>query len=88
MNTTNTTNKTAKVRVSFQGYDWRNEFTVVSPTGRRVRLQCNGKWADMSAALLALVNKYQHCDANAHAWGDFHPETITFGLMAEIKGLA
>ena len=85
MNTTNATN-TAACKVSFQGYAWRNEFTVVSPTGRRVTLRCNGKWARMSAALLALVNKYQHTDA--YAWGDFHPETITFGLMAEIKGLA
>ena len=50
-----------KCKVSFDGYDWRNIFVVQSPTGKRIYLECNGKWDDMSSELLEMVNKYQWC---------------------------
>lgn len=76
-------------KISFQGYDWRNEFTVTSPTGKTVMLRCNGKWDRMSPELLALVNRYQYGDipGTAEAWGTTHEQEIPCAVMREILAL-
>ena len=81
--------KTAKVKVAFQGYDWRNEFRMKSPTGRTVTLHCNGKWNLMSPELLELINKYQY-GKDAPRWGGRpkHDEIVTYDLMRELLELA
>ena len=80
--------KTAKVKVAFQGYDWRNEFRMKSPTGRTVTLYCNGKWNRMSPELLELINKYQY--TSMPPWGSRpkHDEIVTYDLMRELLELA
>jgi len=90
--------KTAKVKVAFQGHDWRNEFRMKSPTGRTVTLHCNGKWKLMSPELLELIKKYQY--GHDRAPGEFrmggrhwssqpkHEEIVTYSLMRELLELA
>jgi len=94
--------KTAKVKVAFQGHDWRNEFRMKSPTGRTVTLRCNGKWKRMSPELLELINKYQYGrygkDASSDRWYPHrdrgwgsrpeHEEIVTYSLMRELLELA
>lgn len=80
--------KTAEVHVSFDGSDWRNRFTMRSPTGRVVTLYCNGKWSKMSRELRRLVNKYQFADAADTPWGTARKETVTYDVMAEILRLS
>jgi hypothetical protein len=92
--------KTAKVNVSFQGYDWRNEFRMRSPTGRTITLHCNGKWKFMSPELLELINKYQYglvekrtcacVSRGARAWGmrPVYEEIVTHDLMREVLTLS
>jgi hypothetical protein len=80
--------KTAQVRVSFDGADWRNLFTMQSPTGRSVTLDCNGKWDKMSGELLSLINKYQFADAAETPWRAECEETVTYDMMAEVLRLS
>ena len=80
--------KTAQVRVSFDGADWRNLFTMQSPTGRVVTLHCNGKWSKMSKELRRLVNKYQFADAADIPWGTACKETVTYDMMTEVLRLS
>ena len=81
--------KTAKVKVAFQGYDWRNEFRMEMPGGWLATLRCNDKWNLMSPELLELINKYQY-GKDAPRWGDRpeHEEVVTYSLMLELLKLA
>ena len=76
-------------KISFQGHDWRNVLAVRSPTGKTLRVQCNGRWGSMSPELLALVRRYNQ-DADAPRWSSMptHPEVLSYAVMAEIARLA
>lgn len=83
------TTRTARCKVGFQGYDWRNTFAVQSPTGRTLTLHCNGKWSSMSPELLELVDRFKNATADDLAWstGPKHECDISYALLAEIKAL-
>ena len=82
--------KTAKVKVAFEGTDQRNVFRMGEmPGGWLVTLRCNDKWNLMSPELLELINKYQY-GKDAARWGDRpeHEEVVTYSLMLELLRLA
>ena len=81
--------KTAKVKVAFEGTDRRNEFRMEMPGGWLATLRCNGKWKRMSPELLELINKYQY-GKDAHRWASQakHEEVVTYSLMRELLELA
>jgi len=94
--------KTAKVKVAFEGTDRRNEFRMEMPGGWLATLHCNGKWNLMSPELLELINKYQYGrygkDASSDRWYPHrdrgwasqakHEEVVTYSLMRELMRLA
>lgn len=81
--------KTAKVKVAFEGTDQRNVFRVEMPGGWLATLRCNGKWNLMSPELLELINKYQY-GKDAPRWVSYpkHEEIVTYSLMRELLELA
>ena len=53
--------KIAKCKVDFDGFDWRNIYTVISPTGKSIRFSPNGYWNILSSGLL---KKFQEIDSD------------------------
>lgn len=80
--------KSAKCEVSFQGYDYRNVLTVISPTGKSVKLDCSGKWDCMGTELSGLVNELMGADHKDIPWGSFVERNVSFATMGEILELA
>jgi hypothetical protein len=85
--------KTAKVKVAFEGTDRRNEFRMEMPGGWLATLRCNGKWNLMSPELRRLIMKYRFCGMARPCfspWGDRpeHEEVVTYSLMRELLDLA
>ena len=79
---------TAQVQIRFRGQGWRNEFTMVSPTGRSITICCNSKWKSMSAELLALIERFHYADGAELKWGVLYPTTVSYKIMAEVKQLS
>ena len=79
---------TANVEVMFQGYGWRNVFTMRSPTGRSVTLNCNGRWDEMSKELLDLVSRFHYPHVDTYRWGDWATTTVSHDVMAELLEMA
>ena len=77
--------------VAFQGHDWQNEFRGQSKkTGRTITIYCNGKWDRFSAALAALIHKYQNVNYEDLPWSSYpkHPEIMSIELLHEITILS
>lgn len=58
--------KTAICKVKFDGYDWRNKFEVISPTGKRIFFEISfGKntpdWTELKEMNLELYEKLSEC---------------------------
>ena len=87
INTTDTAVQTATVKVSFDGYDYRNVITVTSPTGRTVRVRCNGRWNEMSAELADFVARF-NTSADAPTWRHTVETTMSFALMRELLAMS
>jgi hypothetical protein len=45
--------KTAICKVNFTGYDWKNDMSVTSPTGKTIYFTTNGCWSTVSEELKA-----------------------------------
>jgi len=82
--------KKATCQVSFDGWDWKNVFTVKSPTGKTAKIHCNGKWSSMGQELKDLIHKYEYTRKGGpnYKWGKFYEEELTYSMMKEIKTLA
>jgi len=89
--------KTAKVKVSYTGWDWDDTYTMTSSTGRHLRVKPNGHWshggarADVrlteaeEAVLEKIVQPYRGTEltggAAPLAWGDSYDLEVTYDEM-------
>ena len=84
--------KTYKVRVSYTGWDWRDIYTMKSPSGRSLQVIPNGHWQQFSRdelAVLALIKGlYDEKDELGnlkHRWCDQVGLEVTCDQMKAFK---
>lgn len=70
--------KTAVCKISFDGYDWKNELKIISPSGTSRTLSCNGKWDKMSKELKELAVMAQNVP-----WGVEQDVEVSYSVMEE-----